>query len=74
MNFKKCLYWLLLIFVLYLTFEILRKIFGGSLGFEELIIGLIITNISLTFHLKESINKVDNKITKHLGWHRGREE
>ncbi|HLC74406.1 MAG TPA: hypothetical protein VJH88_00955 [Candidatus Nanoarchaeia archaeon] len=66
---KQVLYWLFIAFLAYLTFELARKIIGGSLGFEELVIALLIANIGYSFHLKESINKIDAKLAGHLGWH-----
>ena len=65
-------YWMLVAFAVFLIYEIIRKISGGSLGFEELVIGVLVMNLSLSFYLRESINKVDNKITGHIGWHKGR--
>ena len=37
-NFGKVLYWVFVIFLVYLIFELIRKVLGGSLGFEELVI------------------------------------
>jgi len=42
--------------------------------FEELVIALLVANIGYSFHLKESINKMDAKLSGHLGWHRGQKE
>ena len=68
----RLLYWLLIIFIIYLIIEIIRNILGGSLGFEELVIGLLIANLGYTFYLNGSINKVDSKISGHIGWHKGK--
>ena len=73
MDLRKILYWLLLIFVVYIIIELIRKIFGGSLGFEDLVIGLLIANLGYSFYLKGSINKVNSKISEHVGWHKGKE-
>lgn len=69
--FGKIIYWLFLLFLVYLMYELLRKILGGSLGFEELVIGLLIANLGYSFYLRETINKIDSKISGHIGWHRG---
>ena len=69
----KAAYWLFVVFLAYLAFELARKILGGSLGFEELVIGLLITNLGFSFYLKEAISKVDSKISGHIGWHTGRD-
>ena len=42
---NKIFYWVLIIFTLYLIFKIIRKIAGGNLGFEELVVGLLIANM-----------------------------
>ncbi len=72
--FQKVLYGLLILFLIYIALELLRKILGGSLGFEELVIGLLIANLGYSFYLKEAINKVDTKVSGHLGWHRSKDD
>ena len=64
-SFQKLFQWLLILFVLYLVFELLRKLFGGSLGFEEIVIGLLIANVGYSFH-------INTKLSEHLGWHKGK--
>ena len=64
---EKVFYWLLGLFVIYLIFELIRKILGGSLGFEEIVIGLLIANVGYSFC-------ISMKLSEHLGWHRGKEE
>jgi len=71
-KWEKMLYWLLIVFMVYLIVEVLRKILGGSLGFEELVIGLLIANLGYSFYLRESINRIDSKISGHIGWHKGK--
>jgi len=70
--FKKIIYWIFLVFLVYLIYELLTKLFGGSLGFEELVIGLLIANLGYSFYLRDSINKLDSKISGHLEWHKGK--
>ena len=64
-KWEQILYWLLVIFMLYLIIELLRKIFGGSLGFEELVVGLLIANLGYSFY-------INAKLSEHIGWHKGR--
>lgn len=59
----KLAYCLLIIYICYLLFEISRKILGGSLGFEELVIGLLIANLGYSFYL-------GNVMSEHLVWHK----
>ncbi len=61
----KILFWLLAIFVIYLTAEIIRKLIGGSLGFEEIVIGLLIANLGYSFY-------INSKLSEHFGWHQGK--
>ena len=44
-QWQKLFYWLLALFIIYLIIELIRKLIGGSLGFEELVIGLLISNL-----------------------------
>lgn len=60
-------YWILIIFTLYLAFEILRKLLGGSLGFEELMVGLMAANLGYSFYL-------NSMMSEHIGWHKGQKE
>jgi len=80
MNLQKIFNWLLLLFALFIIFQILRKIFGGSWGLEELVTALLVMNLGATLalhsrliavHLK--IHKIDVKLSEHLGWHKGQE-
>ena len=63
---QKVFKWLLFLFIFYLAFELLRKLLGGSLGFEEIAIGLLIANVGYSFH-------INTKLSEHLGWHRGKD-
>lgn len=73
-KYTKIAYWILILFVVYLIYEIIRKLLGGSLGFEELVIGLLIANLGYSFYLKESIMNIDSKVSGHIGWHKGQEK
>ena len=68
----KIVYWIFVIFLAYLIFELIRKILGGSLGFEELVVGLLIANLGYIIGLHNKISKVDSKLSEHLGWHKGK--
>lgn len=66
--------WFLIIFTTYIIFEVIRKILGGSLGFEELVITLLVTNIGFTFALNKRLSDIATKVSDHLGWHKGRKD
>ena len=72
MKIKDAFYWLLVIFVAYLIVEIIRRIFGGSLGFEQVVIGLLIANLGYVINLHTKISEINASLSEHLGWHRGR--
>ena len=65
---------------LLLIIQLLRKIFGGSWAIEDIILALVILNLTLTFsissyliHINTKIAKVEHKVYGHLEWHRGKE-
>ena len=64
-SYKQILYWLLVIFTVYLIADLLRHLLGGSLGFEELLTGLMIANLGYSFY-------INSKLSEHVGWCRGR--
>lgn len=70
----KIMYWMFFIFLAYLIYELARKILGGSLGFEEIVMGLLVANLGYSFYLSNSISRLDSKISGHIGWHRGKDD
>lgn len=72
MNFKILIEWAIGIFVIYLAIEIIRKILGGSLAFESIVIGLLVGQVSYLYHIHSRISKIDAKLSEHIGWHKGR--
>jgi len=73
MKLQNILEWSLVLFILYLIYEIIRKLLGGSLGFEELVIGLLLANLGYAFHTHTKLAHVQAKLAEHLGWHKGKE-
>ena len=77
---NRIFYWLFAIFLIYLIIELIRKILGGSLGFEELVTALLVANIGYTFYMHSAIMDVSNRLSEinsklsgHIGWHKGKE-
>ena len=64
---RKILYWLIVIFGIYLIIELIRVIFGGSLGEGDMLSGVFFINANFTFYLAY-------KLSEHLGWHKGNED
>ena len=65
-TWMKIFYWLLGLFTVYLIIEVIRKILSGSLGFEDVVIGLLVANLGYSFY-------ISSKLSEHIGWHRGRD-
>jgi len=61
---RKAIFWMFLLFLCYLIFELVNKILGGSLGFQELTIGLLLANLGFSFHLIRSIRKSELDLRK----------
>ncbi len=64
-------YWLFVLFLVYIIFELILKILGGSLGFEALITTLLVANIAHSFNLMAQISRLNAKLSEHIGWHKG---
>jgi hypothetical protein len=64
--------WSLILFTAYLAFELIRKILGGSLTDNEVIVGLLIANVGFTFHMHGKIEKFGANLDHHLQWHGSR--
>lgn len=62
---KKIAYWVFVAFLVYIAIELVRRLLGGSLGFEELVVGLLITNLGYSFY-------INSKLSEHIGWHVGK--
>lgn len=60
--------------------QLFRAIFGGTWAIEEIILALVILNLTVTFgvggyliSLNNKISTVKTKIIGHLEWHKGRD-
>jgi len=56
---------LLILFGLFIAYQLLLAIFGGSWQTETLIIALLIFNMGITW-------KLSMKFEGHMGWHKAR--
>ena len=65
--------------------QILRIIFGGSWSLEEIVLALVIFNLTMTFGigvylinmhitLNNKISDVNTKLHGHFEWHRGKDK
>lgn len=51
--------------------QMVRMILGGSWTIENVILALVIANLTLTVTLMGMLYQVNNKLSNHMGWHRG---
>ncbi len=64
---------LFFILAVLIVYQIVRSIIGGSWTTENIIVSLVILNLTTTLILIGYIYKLNNKISAHLGWHKGYE-
>jgi len=55
-----------------IVIQILKLIFGGSWRVEDVILALLVANITLTFGVLTKVMIVDKRLHGHLEWHRGK--
>lgn len=72
--------WLATIFGIYVAYQIVKILLGGSWGVEDAILALVVLNITITFGMFSSLISLNNKLSKldgklhgHLEWHKGRD-
>jgi len=69
-----------LVFAIILIIQIFKIIFGGSWRIEDVILALVVFNLTICFgiggyliNLNNKILNVNTKLQGHLSWHRGKE-
>jgi uncharacterized membrane protein len=55
--------WILILLGLFIAYQIIRAIFGGSWQTESIIIALLVFNLGLTW-------KLSNEFNGHISWHK----
>lgn len=60
--------------------QILRSLFGGTWEVENIILAIVILNLTITFgiggyllSLNNRVSQIDKKIHGHIEWHKGKE-
>ncbi|MAH45708.1 hypothetical protein CMI37_07750 [Candidatus Pacearchaeota archaeon] len=64
---------ILILFGLFIAYQLLRAILGGSWQTEGLIIALLVFNLGLTWKLSLNVMKSNMKFERHIGWHKARD-
>lgn len=67
-KFMRVLFYILAAILIY---QIIRYLFGGSWSIENLILGLVILNLTITFTLMALFYDVKGKLEGHIKWHEG---
>ncbi len=64
-----------------LLVQIIKALFGGTWEIEDIILALVIFNLTISFgigsyliSLNNKIASVDSKIEGHFSWHKGKDE
>lgn len=69
--------WLATIFGIYVAYQIVKILLGGSWGVEDAILALVVLNITITFgsliHSNSRLSKLESKLHGHIEWHRGKD-
>lgn len=61
------------ILAIILVIQLWKSLVGGTWEVENVMLALLILNLTMTFGLYGKIAKVDTKIERHISWHRGHE-
>jgi len=65
---------LLALFGLFIAYQLLRKILGGSWQTEGLVIGILFFNFGLMWKLYLSSLELNSKFERHIIWHKIKDE
>ena len=61
---------LLILFGLFIAYQLLRKILGGSWQTESLIIALLVFNLGIIWKMNTNFWKLNLKFDRHITWHK----
>ncbi|MBU3907267.1 MAG: hypothetical protein KKA64_03375 [Nanoarchaeota archaeon] len=61
---------LLILLGLFIAYQLLRAILGGSWQTESLIIALLMFNLGLTWKLSIGFERLNMKFEGHISWHK----
>mgnify|MGYP001572943677 CR=1 FL=1 len=64
---------LLILLGLFIAYQLLRKIFGGSWQIDSIIITLLVFNLGISWRLNSNLGKLNAKLEGHIGWHKGKD-
>ncbi len=62
------------ILAIIIIIQILRVFFGGTWSIEDVILALVIFNLTITFGIVAKMSDIDKKLHGHIEWHKGKEQ
>ena len=65
---------LLILFGLFIAYQLLKKIIGGSWQTESLIIALLVFNLGIVWKMNNSLWKLNSKFDRHIIRHKFKDE
>ena len=65
---------LLVLIGLFIAYQLLKKILGGSWQTESLIIAMLFFNFTLMWKLNNSSMELNSKFERHIIWHKLKDE
>lgn len=65
---------LLILFGLFIAYQLLKKIIGGSWQTESLIIALLVFNLGIVWKMNNNFWKLNLKFDRHIVWHKFKDE
>lgn len=63
---------ILILLGLFIAYQLIKAILGGSWQTESLIIALLVFNLGIVWKLNTSIWQLKSKFEGHISWHKGR--
>ena len=64
---------ILILLGLFIAYQLIKKIFGGSWQTEGLIIATLIFNLGISWKLNSGLGKLSAKLEGHIDWHKGKD-
>ena len=61
------------ILAIIIVVQIIKYIFGGTWQIENVILAIVILNMTISFGLISKISRVDKTLHGHIEWHRGKD-
>ncbi len=64
---------ILVLFGLFIAYQLIKAILGGSWQTETLVITLLVFNLGISWKINSGLWKLNSKFERHIGWHKGKD-